>query len=69
MLFYRNYFFFGTSAPAGACRARFCDSNFLKYRSKSRFDTGIVIYVKFRAYSAKNQRWRCFLRRVMAEQR
>ena len=41
--------FFGTLAPAGACRAFFCENNDFKDRSKSRFDNGIVIYAKFRA--------------------
>ena len=59
-------FFFGTSAPAGACRALFCDSHFLKDRSKSRFDSGFVIYAKFRAVHNRDLVGRCFLRRVMA---
>ena len=61
--------FFGTSAPAGACRALFCDNHFFKDRSKSRFDSGFVIYAKFRAVHNRDLVGRCFLRRVMAEQR
>ena len=53
--------------PAGACA--FCENHFFKDRSKSRFDSGFVIYAKFRAEHARDLVGSCFLRRVMAEQR
>ncbi len=62
-------FFFGTSAHAGAIRAFFCDGHFLKDRSKLRFDSGFVIYAQFRVVHNRDLVGRCFLRRVVAEQR
>ena len=47
----------------------FAKSQVFEDRSKSRFDSGFVIYRSRRGGTAKNQLRRCFLRRFTAEQR
>ena len=66
---YLSVHLFGSAAPAGPAGSFFATIYFFLSRSKSCFDVRFVIYAKFRVDLYLGFIQRCFLRRVMAEQR